>query len=274
MTQSNPINLPSSPAPASQGTVIESSRAMAEVAAMVRIAQDNPRNTTTATSAMEEACAQHALAAKAFFSFPRAGGAVNGPSIHLARELARVWGNITYGVTELRRDDVKRESEMLAFAWDVQTNTRSAHVFIVPHARDTKSGRKDLVELRDVYENNANAGARRVREAIFAVLPAWFTETAQDLCRQTLERGTGASANERANEALQAFAGYQVTTEQLQAHVGKPPAEWTAADVSRLEVLFRSLVNGEVTVADTFPAPAHATTTKGRVTAAEIGAQS
>jgi hypothetical protein len=64
-----------------------------------------------------------ALANRAFYSVPNRG---NGPSVHLARELARIWGNLDYGVKELRRDDAAGESEVLAFAWDQQTNVRSS----------------------------------------------------------------------------------------------------------------------------------------------------
>ena len=44
-------------------------------------------------------------------------------------------GNVQYGINELRRDDSAGESEMRAWAWDVQNNTRSVRSFIVPHAR-------------------------------------------------------------------------------------------------------------------------------------------
>src|SRR3954470_15708195 len=92
-----------------QGTAIEQSRAMAEVQAMIVIAQNCPRSIQTAVAAMRETCAQKALADRAFFKFPRGGSTVSGPSVHLARELARIWGNVTYGVSELRRDDEKGE---------------------------------------------------------------------------------------------------------------------------------------------------------------------
>lgn len=262
MTVNQPIDLPSA---ASQGTVIESSRAMAEVAAMVRIAQQAPRDVQRARAAMLEACSHRELASQAFFSFPRAGGAVNGPSVHLARELARVWGNLTYGVTELSRD--ARQSEMLAFAWDVETNTRMAHIFIQPHARDTKQGRRELTEMRDVYENNANAGARRVREAIFGVLPAWFREEAMAACRDTLERGDGKSLEARVEEALRAFESRGVEPAQLVAKVGRSVEQWTAADMANLQTLWQSLDRGEVTVEQAFPAPVK------RVSAKEISGE-
>ena len=238
---------------ASQGTVIEQTRAIAEVQAMVLVAQSSPRKTATAVEQMRESCAQRALASRAFFRFPRAGGTVTGASVHLARELARCWGNITYGVTELKRDEHKGISEMQAFAWDVQTNTRNAVVFIVPHVRDTKQGLKDLTDMRDIYENNANNGARRLRECIFRVLPPYLKEVAKATCYQTLEKGKGDKPLEvRAAEAVEAFKGIGISRDRLEAKLG-PVRNWTGADIANLEVSFMSIRRNEVIADDEFP---------------------
>jgi hypothetical protein len=245
-----------------QATAVEQSRAVAEVQAAVVVAQQCPRDVQFAVQQMRESCAQKALADRAFYRYSRGGSTITGPSIHLARELARVWGNIQYGISELRRDDDEKISEMQAFAWDVQTNTRSAAIFIVPHKRDTKAGQKDLTDLRDVYENNANQGARRVREAIYAVLPPWFTEEAKELCQRTIAEGGGKPLAQRIADIVRWFEGQGVRLTQLEDKLGSKRAKWEAVDVSQLEVIGRSLVNGEITVDEEFPAP--------RVTADDI----
>ena len=237
-----------------QATAIEQSRAIAEVQAAVVVAQQVPRDVQAAVNAMRESCQQPALAARAFFRFPRAGQQITGPSIHLARELARIWGNIQYGIHELRRDDAAGESEMQAFAWDVQTNTRNASTFIVPHRRDTTSGQKALTDLRDIYENNANNGARRVREAIFAVLPPWFVEEAKSACMATIENGGGKPIAQRVADAIAWYERKGVKARQLEDKVGTARADWTGVELAQLEVISRSLSNGETTVADEFPA--------------------
>src|SRR4051794_31308457 len=89
----------------SEATAIEQARSVAEVAAAVRVAQDNPRDVSKALEQMRQACSQRALADRAFYSVPRAGGRIEGASVHLARELARCWCNLDYGIRELRRDD-------------------------------------------------------------------------------------------------------------------------------------------------------------------------
>ncbi|WP_225794730.1 hypothetical protein [Streptomyces aculeolatus] len=252
-----PAHLPT-PAPAvpnrvGQGTAVEQSRAAAEVQAAVVVAQQCPRNMQAAVAEMRESCKQQGLAERAFFRYSRGGSTVTGASVHLARELARCWGNVQYGLVELRRDDDYGQSEMQAFAWDVQTNSRNSSTFIVPHRRDTKNGAKQLTDMRDIYENNANNGARRVREAIFAILPPWFVEEAKALCSQTLKDGGGKPLHTRIADAVKVFERFGVTTAQLEQKIGRPTAKWNEHDVAQLGVIFKSLDRGEVAVEDEFP---------------------
>ena len=131
-----------------QATAIELSRAEAEVKAAVFVAQHSPRNVEVAVDEMRFACRQLALAEKAFFSYPRAGETVSGPSIHLARELALIWGNIQHGTMELSRDTDLGQSEILAYAWDLQRNSRSSQIFIAPHIRVRTNRFQDGRKLR------------------------------------------------------------------------------------------------------------------------------
>lgn len=241
-------------APASQSTTIEQSRAVAEVQAMVVVAQNCPRDEALAIHKMREACGRIALAEMAFFKFPRGGSTVQGPSVHLARELARCWGNINYGVSELDRDDLAGKSEMIAYAWDVQTNARSATNFIVPHKRDKKGGAEALVDMRDIYENNANNAARRLREMIFSVLPKWFVEEAKGLCRATLEKGEGDKPlTTRIADAIAALEKLGISRERVEAKVGAKSAAWTPVDIANLSVAWKSIRNKEVSADEEFP---------------------
>jgi hypothetical protein len=139
----------------------------------------------------------------------------------------------------------------------------------VKHLRDTKQGTKKLTEQRDVYENNANNGARRVREAVFAVLPGWFTEQAVETCHATIENGGGVPLQRRIASAIDGYAALPrpVTQQQLEQHVGYGPNQWTAHDVARLAVTFRTIQRGETSVDEVFPRP------ENRVTTDELRAQ-
>lgn len=253
---------------ASQATNIEAARAIAEVQAMFMVAKANPRDEGLAMKRAMQACGEWSVASRAFFSFPRGGEAVTGESIVLATELARCWGNVDYGIMELARDDVAGHTEMLAFARDLETNTRSSQTFIVPHSRDTRSGRKALTDMRDIYENNANNGARRLRECIFRVLPSYVKNAAADRCREVLERGQGDKPlPQRIAEAIQAFSAIGVNEQRLIAKHG-PTDGWTGVEIANLEIAFRSIKRGETTADEAFPKVAENITDEVRKTVA------
>lgn len=241
-------------APASSdATSIEQARAIAQVKGALIVAQDAPRDEMRAATRMREACALKALAEQAFYRYSRGDGQVTGESIHLATELARCWGNLDYGISELRRDTVRGESEMLAYAWDLETNARVTNTFIVPHMRDRKGGPVALVDMRDIYESNANHGARRLRECIFRVLPRAFIEEAKELCTRTLQDGGGVPLAKRREDLLEAFAALGISRQRIERKVGQPADRLSALDIGTLGVVYRSLKRGETTAEEEFP---------------------
>lgn len=258
------------PARIGQATAVEQSRAVAEVQAAIVVAQQFPRDVMVAESAMRDSCSILTFAERAFYRYPRGGQTVTGASVHLARELARCWGNIDYGIAEMRRDDEAAQSEMTAWAWDQQTNARSRITFIVPHKRDKRAKRGEdrtpevLIDLRDIYENNANMGARRLREAIFSILPRWFIDNAERACIETIERGDGRPIEERRDKAVEMLAELGVTVKQIEAKLEKSKAAWTPHDLGKLATVYQSLKRGEIAIEDEFPT--------AQVTAAEVRA--
>lgn len=239
-----------------QMTAVEQARAVAEVQAAVVVAQQVPRDMGAAVADMRDACGRLGLANRAFYTVPNRG---SGSSVHLARELARIFGNIQYGVHELRRDDIAGISEVQAFAWDVEKNVRSTRTLIIPHARMVKpkgggkAVRDPLSDLADIYLNNQNVGARAVRECIFTILPAWFVDEATDLCRRTLHDGEGVPLSQRIEEAVRGFASIGVRVSQLEDAVGKKRGSWQPGDLSELGIVYQSIQRGDVTKDEAFP---------------------
>lgn len=240
-----------------QATAIEQSRAVAEVLAQVELSLRMPRDPVQAVDSMRRLTALYPMAERAFWSFPRSGSTLTGSTVHLARELARCWRNVSYGIVEIDRDDRVRQSQMIAFAWDVEANVRSSTTFIVPWLKDTKGGPKGIVDLRDIYENNANMGARRVREQILSVLPRWYVDEAEGRCRKTLERGPDGSQpfEARVSAAVDAFDRIGVNVDQLAQHVGRGPGKWSPQDLVNVGIIYRSIERGEQTTDAVFGSP-------------------
>jgi hypothetical protein len=245
---------------------VEQARAVAQVAAQVQVAQRFPRDLDRVRRELDDACQSFDLARVAFWALPNRG---QGLSVHLARELAVIWGNFDGGVHELRRDDERGMSEVQAFAWDMERNSRNSRTFQVPHAvtvkRNGRQVREPIVDLQDVYRNNNNAGARAYRECVFATIPRQYVDRAERLLRETLKRGDGKPLAERRRDAVAWFERQRVTLAQLEARVGRPLERWDDEDVASLQVVADSIRRGETTAGEQFD-PA-----ERRVTVDELG---
>jgi len=241
-----------------QGTAIEQARAATEVQAMFLIARQFPRERKLATARMLDACSVPELADKAFYAFPRGDDTISGMTIDAVAELAQAWGNIDYGLIELRRDDVYGQSEMLAYALDLENNVRHASTFIVQHVRETKRGNYKVTSPRDIYEVNANMGNRRMRAAVLKVLPRWYKIQAEAALRATLDRMVGADKKpleEQIEETLALFVReFGVGRDQIEQKARKKIERWTAGDLNELKILGGSLAHKDLTIEEAFPA--------------------
>jgi hypothetical protein len=239
----------------SQSTRIEIGRAVAEVQAAVVVAQARRRDMKLAETEMLRACQQTEMAELAFSRYPRAGSVITGPTVQLMRELMRCFQNCQSGIAELQRvegGDRFGRSEMIAWAWDLEMNVRQSTSFWVTHARDTKQGRAGLESDRDVYENNANLGARRERAMIERMLPAWFVAKAKNECERTLQ-GTPEQFAAKRETCIARFKELGVTLPMLEAKTGQPVDAWGAVDVANLGVIYLSITRQEINLAEEFP---------------------
>ena len=236
-----------------QGTVaIEASRAIAEAQGKLVIAKRFPRDEVAAFAKAMEACQRPAMAEKAFYSFPRGGQKVEGPTIRFAEELARCWGNIDYGIKELSQDYGK--SEMQAYAWDLETNAQSVQNFTNPHQREVGKKMQTLTSQRDIYENNANMATRRLRSRILAILPSWFVEECIAECKRTIAGNNDTPLIDRVKKMVLQFAKLGVTQEQIEARLKHKVDTMTIDDFTDYIGIYNAIKNGESKVADWFEA--------------------
>ncbi len=223
---------------------IESQRVAAEVQGRMIVAKRFPRDSGMAYARAMQACERLGLADCAIYSYNK-GGKVEGPSIRLAEELARCWGNIEYGLIELSRRP--GESEMEAFAWDIETNTRSSQKFTVKHIRDrsdSKGGNAALTAERDIYEITANNGARRMRARILAILPPELVDDAVAACKETVKRGGGQPLGDRIRLMIGAFAKVGVTAQMVADKVGHAIDQITPDELADLRGVLQAIKDG------------------------------
>lgn len=238
----------------SKVTTVQSDMMVARQAQEVQVAmlaaKRFPRDETSAINRIKATCQRPTLAEQAVYTYPRGGKSVSGPSIRLAEAMAQNWGNIESGVIEL--GTANGRSEMMAYAWDMETNTRVAKTFSVEHKRDTKQGRKDLTDGRDIYEATANFAARRMRACILAVIPGDVVEMAVVECKRTIAEADQRPVDEILAELLKAFKGIKVTQEQLEFFVGKQLTVLLKEDLVELRGVYKAISDGQAKVSDYF----------------------
>jgi hypothetical protein len=241
-----------------QGTVaIEASRAIAEAQGKLVIAKRFPRDEVAAYNKVAQACQRKGVAEKAFYKYSRGGSSVEGPTIRFAEELARCWGNIDYGIKELSQDDGK--SEMQAYAWDLETNAMSVQNFTNPHIREVGGKAKVLTSQRDIYEINANMGARRLRARILAILPADLVEMAIRECKATLAGRNDEPLIDRVKKMIVQFSKLGVSQEQIERRLKRKVETMTAEDFVDYVGIYNAIKGGESKIAEWFAAEPEAT---------------
>lgn len=250
---SSPFNriVPAANSTINAGAVaIESERAIAEARGQMQLAKMFPRNEQAAFAELMDACKLPALAEVAFYSVPRAGGKVSGPSIRLAEEIARIYGNFEFGHRELSRVEAGNgprdfgRSEVEVYAWDKEKNNRSIRQITVIHTVDTKDGPRKLRDQKDVDDKIANVASKQVRGRILALVPKWMVEAAIQECRKTLAGDNEVPLSERVRRMTQAFAKYGVTADHLEKHLGHKLSEILPDELVDLQGVFNSIREG------------------------------
>lgn len=240
------------------GAEIAASREAQEVQVAMVAAKKFPRDNITAYNRIMSDCTRKSLAEKALYEYPRGGQVITGPSIHLARALARGWGNLDSGFKVL--EATAKESTVMAYCWDLETNYRETKVFTVPHVRYTKNGGTySLTDPRDIYEAVANQAARRERACILSVIPSDVVDAAVGQCNVTLAGDSKMPLVDMVRALVKNFQEqYSVTKEMLEAYIGCKAEAFSMQSVIRLKNVYNTLRDGSASVEQYFDMTANA----------------
>ena len=233
--------LPTVVAPSAMATS-DQARSIAEVQGAMVIARANPRDEMNAYTKIMKACKRKSFAEQALFAYRRGGTLVEGETIRLAEVAARCWTNMTYGFREINR--TADGSEVEAFAWDLETNTKAVRQFQVRHWRDTKTGGKEVTQERDKYELIAGMAQRRVRSCIFELIPGDIVEAARIQCNKTLTEGDGRTIEDRVRDMIEAFVEHGVNQEMIEDFLSHKIDGIVVQELVRLQKIYTSIRDG------------------------------
>lgn len=231
------------------GAEIATTREAQEVQVAMVVAQRFPRDPVTAYNRIMADCSRRSLAEKAMYEYTRGGTTVTGPSIHLAKAMARGWGNLDSGFKVL--ESGPKESTVMSYCWDLETNYREARVFTVPNIRQTRNGSYPLTDPRDIYENIANQASRRERACILAIIPADVVDAAVGQCNATLNGNSDKPIIDRVRDMVKRFSDrFDITQDMLEAYIGRNADSFTVQSITRLQNVYNALKDGTQSVED------------------------
>ena len=231
---------------------VEHTRATQEVQAMVIMAKKYPRDETACYNKIIQACKRPSLAKAAMYSYPRGGQQITGPSIRMAETLMKHWGNVEFGIVELSQEN--GISEVMSYAWDLESNTRQVKKFHVKHTRFSKAkGNTALTDPRDIYEMIANNGARRLRACILGVLPGDIVDSAISECEKTLIGDNKEPLIDKVNRCVAQFAQIGVTQKMIESKLLHSMEATNLVELVMLGKVFNSIRDKMSSIKDNFP---------------------
>ena len=239
-----------------------------EIQGAIILARKFPRNEDQAYAALMRSCQRTSFADGASYSFPRGGAAVEGPSVKLAREAARLWGNILVRLEVLRDDDDSRH--IRAVAWDLQTNARHTaedqfQKLIFRKGKNGAEGRWVKPDERDLRELTNRRGAILERNCILKLMPPDMIDEARQQANDTLVKGAAQDPDGERKKAIRAFSELNVTPEMLEAYLKHPLAQSTPAEIADLRKIYASIRDGNSTWSDYVERPVAAGPEKGNL---------
>jgi predicted RNA-binding protein YlxR (DUF448 family) len=232
-------------------------RERSELESAIVVAHRFVRDEAEAYTKIIKSCQRPTFAEGARYSFPRGGSTVSGPSVQLAREIARCWRNLRYGIRIVSMDD--EQVHLRAYALDMETNN-----FVEVEDRFARliqrkqNGRAVWVapDERELRELQNRRGAIAERNAILKVVPPDIVEDALRAVEETIRRAASGELKQDRQAAIRrlalAFDGLGVTTEMLTDHLGHDLDLITEDELAELRGVYASIRDGNTKRGDHF----------------------
>lgn len=225
------------------------SEKQAEIQAAITVARAMPRNENAVTQRLASSCNRVGFAENAAYKFPRGASLVTGPSVRFAREFARLWGNVRYGVDVVT--DTEEARTIKGWAWDLETNTRvemedSFRKLVYRKNSGGQGGTWIKPDERQLREETNRRAAILERNCILKVSPPDVVEDALSACETTLKaQASGSNAAKVIDQVIQAFAGINVSLEQIEKKLGHALIKSTPTELTDLRLIYKSIQEGQ-----------------------------
>ncbi len=234
----------------SRPTEIMSPATRAEVDIQIATAKRYPRNIAAfKDAALTMATLDEETASGCFYSMPRGGKPIEGPSVRLAEIVLSSWGNIR---ADARVIDVgQREITAEGVCWDLEKNI-AIRVQVKRRITDRQNNRynDDMI----VVTGNA-ACSIALRNAIFKVIPMAYTRDIYLRARDVAIGDVQTLAAKRA-QMVEYFGKMGIPTPRVCAAVNRVSVEdITLDDLATLKGMATAIREGDLSIDAAFPLP-------------------
>ena len=222
----------------------------AQIDIQISTAKTYPRNIKRATeNAIAIVSMDAQTASTCTYALPRGGKAISGPSVHLAKILAQVWGNLRVEAKVIEVGANHLTSQAVAF--DLENNL--AIKVEVKRSIMSRNGRfnDDMIV---VTGNAANSIA--LRNAVLSVIPRSIVDKVYDSAKRAIT-GDISDTQKLMIKRKKVFDGlkdtYNVSEKEVLSSVGKASIDHiTADDLVVIIGIGQSIKDGDITVENAF----------------------
>lgn len=194
---------------------------------MISTAKAYPRNIKRSTeNALAIVTIDAETAKTCTYSVPRGGKAITGPSVHLAKILAQVWGNLRVEAKVVAIDQTQITSESVCF--DLENN-----LAIKTQVKRSIVGRNGRFndDMITVTGNAANSIA--LRNSVLSVIPRAIVDKVYNAAKQTIT-GDVSDKTKLIAKRKQVFDGlkdtYGLSEKEVLTAIGKAAIDHVTAD--------------------------------------------
>lgn len=233
------------------GALAVQTREQAEVQALIVSAKKFPRDEMQCYQRLLKSMTRRTMAENAEYKFPRGGKDITGPTVDLAREALRCWGNARSGLRIVSIDD--EYAHVVGFAFDLeQNNYREAEdkFKILVQRKDKFTQKTEWVkpDERDLRELCNRRGAICERNAILKLLPPDLIEDAFQAARDTRLAASRNELRDNKEDVLRRtlikFDKLAVSKEMIEAWLGHEFNLITAEKFDELKIIGTSIAEG------------------------------
>ncbi len=171
---------------------------------------------------------------------------IEGPTVKLANDLARVYGNSFAGVVEVT--DVGDHWQFLALFVDRETGFMYARPFQQRKGQD--SGMKDADRQRDIiYQIGAS---KAIRNVVVNAL-ASYTDFCLEESKRNLLGWIGKNREKAEEYVARMCEKFSIDLKRVEAYIGRLASQWTDRDLATVTTRLRSIEEGMASAGDVFP---------------------